>query len=380
MTRWRRLIACAAVVAGVAAGAVGCSSSAGARLRAAADSPATATRDYLAAASCIRGPFCVAVGSDFGAGLSLAERWNGRRRQVMPHPAARMRLASVSCTSRSFCMAVGTWTNRRNTVVASRGLVWNGATWRLVTMPAALGAGAVSVSCATARFCVATGAEAARWNGVSWRLLPPLRYALGLASVACVSPSFCMVVGSQSNHQRTVVLSRALVWDGATWRATNPPSPGSYAALTGARCSSASRCVAAGWHGHCHQPKQPLGQECFFALRWDGITWMPLTSRPATPLAANLACWGAAGCVASGDCNEPANCRGTTTLVWNGRAWRQNTAPAPGRHGSSLDGAACWARSACIAVGGDVSSSGALVTLIEKWNGTRWQAFQSPSP
>ena len=123
-----------------------------------------------------------------------------------------------------------------------------------------------------------------------------------------------------------------------------------------------------------------LVSACGLAAPVETVPHQSMPFVPATPLAANLSCWGAAGCVATGDCNEPANCRGTTTLVWNGRAWRQNTAPAPGRHGSSLDGAACWARSACIAVGGDVSSSGALVTLIEKWNGTRWQAFQSPSP
>lgn len=321
----------------------------------------------------------------------------------MPDPAARIRLTAVSCTSPSFCMAAGSWTSR-NLAVAARGLVWDGRTWRPVAMPAAFGAGVASVSCVTARFCVAVGNAAAQWNGRSWRLLPPLRYGLGLASVSCVSVSFCMAVGTQGYHSQTIVLSRALVWNGVTWRRTHPPGTGGSAALTGVSCSGAARCLAIGWQGSCNQPPQPLDQHCYVSLRWDGSTWTKLRSSPAAPLVTNLACWAAAGCVAAGDCNLPGNCRGTTTAAWNGLAWQQHRAPAPGRHGSFLDGVACWRRSECFAVGGEVNDARALpsasakpdrsrtgdphparvaaavLTLIEQWNGTSWHALRTPSP
>jgi len=127
-----------------------------------------------------------------------------------------------------------------------------------------------------------------------------------------------MAVGSQSNHQQTHVASRALVWNGVTWRATRPPSPTRFAELTWVRCSSASGCLAIGSQGHCPQPPQPLEQHCFFSLRWDGATWKQLPSPSDAPLVANLACSGVTSCMAVGDCNEPANCRGTTAMVWNG--------------------------------------------------------------
>lgn len=85
--------------------------------------------------------------------------------------------------------------------------------------------------------------------------------------MADVSESFCMVVGSQSNHLQTIVLSRSLVWNGRTWRATHPLSPKSFAAQSGVSCPSASGCLAVGWRGHCSQPPQPLGQHCFYSLR-----------------------------------------------------------------------------------------------------------------
>jgi hypothetical protein len=361
-----RLIACAVVAV---AAITGCSSQATVGAATTAATPTAPSRDFLTAASCVGESFCVAVGSNFRTGVSLAERWNGSRWRVMRNSAASTGLTSVSCTSSSFCMAAGDGAAQE----------WNGTAWRLLTTPPT--SGRESVSCAKATFCVVVGPEPAqKWNGRFWRMMPPLQSGVSLASVDCVSASFCMAVGSQSNHQQTFVASRALIWNGATWHATDPPSPSRFATLTGVWCSSASRCLAIGSQGHCAQPPQPLGPHCFFSLRWDGAGWKKLPSRSDTPLVAYLACSGATSCVAVGDCNEPANCRGTTTLEWNGRAWRQQTAPAPGRHGSSLDGVACWRRSACMATGGYVTAAGALRTLVEKWNGTRWQVLPTPSP
>lgn len=328
-------------------------------------------RDYLSAVSCVSSRFCVGVGSNFGTGRSLAERWNGRTWQMMAGSSATTRLGSVSCTSKSFCMAVGPGSAQ----------VWAGKRWWALRIPLPDQLQMQSVSCARSSFCLAVGGGAAeRWDGTSWRVLPVPHTGLALSSVACTRVSFCLAVGSQSNHQGTVLQSRALRWNGRAWRATHPPTPGRIAALSGVACHGTADCVAVGWHGQCHQPPQPLGQRCFFSLRWDGGSWSRLRSRAATPLVANVACGADAGCLAVGDCNLTANCRGTMALAWKGRGWRKRPALAPGRHGSSLEGVACWRRSACVATGGAVNSSGALLTLAEYWNGLRWRVLPTVSP
>ncbi len=369
----------AGAILAVVAAVTGCGTRASAPPGAPATAPATVAatataapaRDYLTAVSCVGRNFCVAAGSDFGTGRALAESWNGHRWQVMAGSGVTTRLSSVSCTDKSFCMAVGNGAAQ----------VWDGRRWWAVITPRGAESDVTAVSCTRRSFCLAIGdAAAQRWNGTSWRVLPLPRSGLGLGAVACRSTSFCLAVGSQQNHAGTVSQSRALRWDGKGWRATYPPSPGRSAALSGVACRSTSACMAVGWRGHCHQPAQPLGPRCFFSIRWDGRNWTELPSPARTPLVASVACGSATGCAAAGDCNVTANCRGTTTLIWNGRSWRPRLARAPGPHGNSLEAIACWRRTACVATGGATGSAGALLTLAEAWNGSGWRVLPTPSP
>ncbi|HEX9064584.1 MAG TPA: hypothetical protein VF843_05725 [Streptosporangiaceae bacterium] len=328
-------------------------------------------RSYLTAVSCVNSTFCVAVGADSGTGRSLAERWNGRRWRIMDAGAVTSRLSSVSCPSTTFCMAVGN----------ASAQLWDGTRWWAVKTPQGAGSRVQAVSCAARRFCLAVGSDAAQvWNGVSWRVVSLPRPGIGLQAVSCPAVSYCLAVGSEQNHAGTRSLSRALHWTGRNWRATHPPSPGRFANLSGISCRTRATCVAIGWRGHCHQLPQPLGQHCFFSLRWDGRTWTPLPSPARTPLVANVACGSATACLAVGDCNLTANCRGIMALVLHGRAWHQPPALAPGEHGSSLEGVSCWRRSGCIATGGAVNSAGGLLPLAQSWNGLRWRVLPTAAP
>jgi hypothetical protein len=65
---------------------------------------------------------------------------------------------------------------------------------------------------------------------------------------------------------------------------------------------------------------------------------------------------------------------------WNGTSWRLQAVPAPaGAQFAELFGVSC-AASSCEAVGIYQDSSGAFVTLGERWNGTAWRAQSTPNP
>ncbi len=119
-------------------------------------------------------------------------------------------LNSVSCVTAKFCVAVG---DSAIEVVRGHTLAlaeaWNGRDWQIMEAPTAEGS-LSGVSCVTASACMAVGGSLAEfWNGQSWRVL---RTAVEqLTSVSCVSVSWCMAVGG-INHFGFLALTR---WRGA---------------------------------------------------------------------------------------------------------------------------------------------------------------------
>src|SRR5215467_1306826 len=52
----------------------------------------------------------------------------------------------------------------------------------------------------------------------------------------------------------------------------------------------------------------------------------------------------------------------------------------PGAQATFLNSISCTSGFACTAVAGVVSASGRLVTMAERWNGTRWRIQPTPNP
>src|SRR5215471_6560797 len=95
----------------------------------------------------------------------------------------------------------------------------------------------------------------------------------------------------------------------------------------------------------------------------------------------SVSCPAANSCVAAGTYSKASGAGTTLTERWNGARWRIQPAPSPARAVlSGLFGVACTAPSACTAVGGTTSRSGAQTPLAERWNGSTWQIQQIPSP
>lgn len=137
---------------------------------------------WLAGVSCPTARFCTAVGSD-GYGV-LVEHWNGSRwvRQTAPLGYRNAVLEGVSCLSATACMSVGEHNYHLLGVLAER---WNGKRWSLSRAPNPASsrgiAALLSVSCRSAKECIAVGAGgdfgdgvetliAERWNGSRWHL------------------------------------------------------------------------------------------------------------------------------------------------------------------------------------------------------------------
>ncbi len=149
-------------------------------------SPSGSEGSELFGVSCTSGTSCTSVGaylSSSGADMTLAMSWNGEAFTIQPTPSpspVESGLLSVSCTSQSACTAVGgsAGTKSPSLLLVE---VWDGTTWstqRAFQKRSPLGAALYNVSCISAAFCMAVGADevgdpiAEVWNGTSWKLTP----------------------------------------------------------------------------------------------------------------------------------------------------------------------------------------------------------------
>jgi len=209
-----------------------------------------------------------------------------------------------------------------------------------------------------------------------WSITPSPNPRAGngaLNAVSCPTTSVCMAVGL---HVRASGLGVTLAErrSGGVWAVQSTPNPRGAAAsaLNGVSCPSGSACTAVG------QFAVKSGAQRTLAERWNGRSWhIQRTPNPARSPASAMfavACPAADTCTAVGTSDSK-------LLVerWGGSRWRLQSAPVPpGAQFSELNGVTCTAAAWCVAVGDYVNSSGADVTLAERWNGTGWSKATLP--
>ncbi len=221
------------------------------------------------AVSCVAVKSCVAVGEMLlpGKQVAFAQTWNGAAWKMtkVPEPANTIsNLSDVSCTAPKSCVAVDAYNPK--TLVQS----WNGTTWRpgKVPLPASTGPSLVGVSCLTAKFCVATGTHYANpthftaivlfWNGSVWKSAavpsPGAGYA-DLVSVSCATAKSCLAVGQYHfGPYENSGNEYAATWNAKAWKLVKVPTPpgggpGKGSSLTSVKCLSVTYCVAVGSTG-----------------------------------------------------------------------------------------------------------------------------------
>ena len=365
--------------------------------------PASSPDNELLGVSCTSSRTCMAVGyfiADRGAG-TVAESWNGTSWTIRPTPHPRSdidaSLASVSCTSAGSCTAVGgyaTPTQLGKTLAES----WNGTAWAIQATPSVAGAHnnyLSSVSCTGAGACTAVGAHetigqpelplAESRDGALWRIRPapgPAGAAVSnLSGVSCPAAGGCAAVGT---HVTPAVTSLTLVevWNGTSWAIQAAPTPGgaTEAELSAVACPGPTTCTAVGNYRNFLDAQ---ARQKTLAESWNGTSWR-IQSAPTVGYGSALSavsCAGARACMAVGYYLDALGWPVSLVEVWNGTSWK--TVPTPNPPGSAditLTGVSCAAAGACTAVGWYDSSSGAIVTLAESWNGTSWRIQPTLDP
>jgi hypothetical protein len=345
-------------------------------------SPSMAHGDFLYAVACPADLACTALGFSHASGtpLTMAQHWNGTnwaiQRTPNPTGAASSQMYGVACTSPSACIGVG---GGGTAALAER---WNGTRWASQPIPTTPGASLSAVSCTSPSACIAVGMSASgnlaeRWNGTRWAIqpipTPAGAHGSGLLGVSCTSASDCIAAGAYgtTTSQNGPVRPLTEQWNGSRWTILTTPDPaGSVQTfLGGISCTSASACTVVG------EQHSASGVARTAAERWNGTTWtiQPTPNPPGTHSAifAGVDCTGPSACLAVGSSDQ-----GTLAEQWNGTSWRIQPMPTPSG-GGQLTGVACYAASACTAIGFTFTSTGGML-LAERWNGTAWIIQPTP--
>src|SRR5262249_26273136 len=139
-------------------------------------------------------------------------------------------------------------------------------------------------------------------------------------------------------------------WNGTHWRLQAVPAPrgSQFAVLLGVSCATSS-CEAVGGYTNGSGAFVPLGE------RWNGSAWppppVPNPARASTTFPSGVSCPSASDCTAAGQGNGD----GTPFALgerWRDGRWMIENVPSPvGAAENQLNGIACSATDACVAVG-----------------------------
>jgi hypothetical protein len=228
--------------------------------------------------------YCGAI--EFGTAADIWNRstWSEAK---LPQPAGKQdfELDGISCVRPRGCVAVG---GMYDAYPAAD--IWNGSKWAAVKLPQPKGTTdgmLVSVSCVSLTRCFAVGNGEATGavpdsvnfvdvlNGTEWTAETLTRSSYdGLSSISCTSAKSCLAVGaSGQGYGLDSGRAYAASWNGKAWKSVIVPIPphgsgkANGSSLTGVSCLSAASCVAVGEAG----PRD--GDGYGFSGTWNGKTW-----------------------------------------------------------------------------------------------------------
>ena len=357
--------------------------------------------DQLNDVACLSARNCLAVGADYHTGTPLAEIWNGTRWRAvsvtLPSGASGALLDAVACPAAAgtYCVAVGVMLEGSTAKALTE--TWNGTAWTPMLPPAAAGSHLEAVSCLSPKSCVAVGVGSATggiggllaedWNGRAWTpgkiSAPPHTQGGFLDGVSCATASFCVATGAIFTGGTGAEAPLIEGWNGKQWAVMKPAAPKTSieTGLYAVSCPSPASCVTVGSGGDT--PRGSIG----YAETWNGKAWaltsaVPWPKGTTDPWLYGVSCRAAGHCVAVGlnDWNPASN--GTRSghaaaATWNGKAWTATTVTVPGKDDASgFAAVACrpGKRVFCAAVGfRGPQNSMVSSSLSGFWNGRSWK-------
>ena len=170
-------------------------------------------------------------------------------------------------------------------------------------------------------------------------------------------------------------------WNGTGWILLPTPAL-AQAGFGGVSCTSQRFCIAAG--SRCISApaicQQGGGTVLALTESWNGKRWtaIPTPIPPGTvqTFLGGISCTSSVACTTTGETHYPSGAVKTIAERWNGTRWHiQGTPNPPGVSFASLGGVACTGPSSCLAVGGSDAGN-----LSERWNGTAWRILTTPTP
>jgi hypothetical protein len=208
-----------------------------------------------------------------------------------------------------------------------------------------------------------------------------------LNAVAAISSRDAWSVGFQSDNNLNGARTLTEHWDGQKWTVVPSPNPGSPNSCNGSNTGNMLNAVAAvasndvwavGFKFTCTSLLTPL------ILHWDGTKWSNVNS-PALLTNDNSALNGivafsATNIYAAG--YQPASNGAVSTLVehWDGSKWSVVTTPNGNPTGSPLSAISATSPNDIWVVGDRVAPNLPVKTLTMHFNGTSWAVVPSPNP
>jgi hypothetical protein len=300
----------------------------------------------------------------------------------------------VSLVSTCEGWAVGTYTDTG--VMTDRTLAqrWNGTAWKVVSSPNVGGDNQLhGVSAVSSNVAWAVGESASglggvqqtlvlRWNGTSWTVKESPNAGGDdtqnvLEDVSALSGTRAYAVGyydGGAGDWRTLIMR----WNGTNWKRMLSPNVGDgNNVLHDVVALSTTNIWAVGEYFDLDANASKT-----LVLHWNGDAWHRVASPPAGSISTSLQ---SVAAVSATDVWAVGFRFGTTSnrtliLHWNGRAWKRIDSPNAGAFNNELYGVAATTRANAWAVGRvlDPAGSGSYLSLILRWDGSRWRVQPHP--